>query len=220
MQYIIRLENLPRFSDSDGIAAGSLENKVLPVGNAARIFTGANIPEGADCIIKQEDAEVSEDETQVKFRADAEFGDFIRHRGEDLLSGECLFETGLLLGPAQIACLISQGIYEVPVISKPSIGYVMTGDELRFQGELVGDGQIRSCNGELFESYLSPFCNGLSDYGYVTDDLDQLKSKLSHAQDHDLFLISEVRENMIIPQCFREFGIYNTFRKVVRPENH
>ena len=185
------LENLPRsLPILMELAAGSLENKVLPVGNAARIFTGANIPEGADCIIKQEDAEVSEDETQVKFRADAEFGDFIRHRGEDLLSGECLFETGLLLGPAQIACLISQGIYEVPVISKPSIGYVMTGDELRFQGELVGDGQIRSCNGELFESYLSPFCNSLSDYGYVTDDLDQLKSKLSHAQDHDLFLIS------------------------------
>ena len=115
----------------------------------------------------------SEDETQVKFRADAEFGDFIRHRGEDLLSGECLFETGLLLGPAQIACLIFM-CQEVPVISKLGIGYVMTGDELRFQGELVGDGQIRSCNGELFESYLSPFCNSLSDYGYVTDDLDQL----------------------------------------------
>ena len=172
------------------LAAGSRENKVLSAGNAARVFTGASIPQGADCVIKQEDVEVSNDDTQVTVKSDVEFGDFIRYRGEDLLSGERLFKAGSKLGPAQIACLISQGIYEVPVIRKPSVGYIMTGDELRFQGEPVGEGQIRSCNGELFESFLSPFSDTLSDYGYITDDLDQLKSKLSHAQDHDLFLIS------------------------------
>ena len=185
------LKNLPiSLPVSMELAAGSSEDRLLKIGNAARIFTGANIPEGADCVIKQEDAELSDDETWVRFPNNIEFGDFIRFRGEDLRRGDCLLEAGTKLGPAQIACLISQGIYEVSVVCKPSVGYVMTGDELRFEGESVENGQIRSCNGELFDSFLSPFSSGLNDYGYVSDNLEELKKKLLHAKEHDLFLIS------------------------------
>ena len=184
------LENLPKsLPILMELAAGSQDKKVLPKGNAARIFTGASLPEGADCVIKQEDA-IELDTAHVEFREGLELGNFIRYKGEDLRNGECLLEQGSLLGPAQIACLISQGIYQVPIVRKPSLGYLMTGSELRFEGDSVSNGQIRSCNGELFESYLSPFSEHVTDYGFVRDSVDLLKAKLSHAEKHDVFLIS------------------------------
>ncbi len=184
------LENLPRrLPILMELAAGSQEKKVLPMGNVARIFTGASLPEGADCVVKQEDVDILND-GYVEFRPDLELGDFIRYKGEDLRSGECFLQGGSLLGPAQIACLISQGIYEVSVVRKPSLGYLMTGNELKFEGEKVHSGQIRSCNGELFKSYLSPFSARVTNHGYVKDSIEDLEKKISHAEKHDVFLIS------------------------------
>lgn len=185
------IRELPvRLPVSMELAAGSNDEQILPEGCAARIFTGARLPHGADCIVKQEDTLSILGEKEVEFKDELEHADFIRRKGEDLRSGDCLIAKGSRLGPAQIACLAAQGIYEIEVTKKPSIGYLMTGDELRFRGDNVLEGQIRSCNGELFHTFFDSMSSSITDYGYVRDDYDALKSKLLAASQEDIFLIS------------------------------
>ena len=185
------IKKLPvRLPVSMEIAAGVNDEAYLPEGSAARIFTGARLPDGADCVIKQEDTRSLSGDKEVEFKEELEHSDFIRRKGEDLCTGDCLIASGSRLGPAQIACLVAQGIYEVKVTKRPSIGYLMTGDELRFQGDSVSKGQIRSCNGELFHTFFDSMSNSITDYGSVRDNYDALKTKLLEATREDIFLIS------------------------------
>lgn len=218
----IDLQALPsRLPISMELAAGSTQKRELPEGTAAKILTGARLPVGADCIVKQEDTTWLADLNQVEFSTDLENGDFIRRRGEDLTAGQCLIEAGSLLGSAQIACLVAQGIYAVDVIRKPSIGFIVTGDELCFQGDEVVEGRIRSCNGELFETFFASMCQSIKNYGYVRDDREQLKQRVLEAQDQDILLISggaSVGKYDFTHRILQELGYQIHFDKVaVRP---
>lgn len=131
------------------ITAGSVPPP-LPRGASARIFTGAVLPEGADTVVPQELATVSDDGRVVLDRLDR--GAHVRRRGEVLASGQQLASEGDVLNPQRIALLAAGGAHRVRVVARPSVSVVITGSELVPVSAVPGPGQIRNTNGPLLDA--------------------------------------------------------------------
>jgi molybdopterin molybdotransferase len=113
-------------------------------GCAIRIYTGAPIPEAADCVIMQEDVDrVGE---SIVLKEGADLGQFIRNRGMDLCEGQVVVSRGeVITGPKQ-AAIASQGLSEFSVFQRPKVKIIATGSELRSQGEPIQAGEIYETN--------------------------------------------------------------------------
>ena len=124
-------------------AAGNRFNGVLQPHTAVRIFTGAPVPGGADCIVIQEDTTRKGD--TITIRATRDQASYIRPAGGDFKQGDKI-AAPRLLSAADIALLAAMNIAEIPVIRKPIIALIATGDELVMPGETPGPDQIISSN--------------------------------------------------------------------------
>ncbi|ESR23486.1 gephyrin-like molybdotransferase Glp [Lutibaculum baratangense] len=113
-------------------------------GEAARIFTGAPLPTGADTIVIQEDADRRGDTVTV--REAGRPGRFVRRRGLDFREGEVLLEAGRVLAPADIAIAAAMNHPELPVRRRPRVALLSTGDELVAPGGDPGPDQIIASN--------------------------------------------------------------------------
>ena len=143
-------------------AAGRPWTGTLGAGQAVRIFTGAVIPDGADCIILQEDVDASaeEDGASVIIREVPREGRFIRPAGLDVTAGDIILAAGTVMSARLIALATSAGHTHVSLWPRPHVGVLSTGDELVIPGETPGRGQIISSNA----TYLSAFvraCGGV-----------------------------------------------------------
>jgi molybdopterin molybdotransferase len=126
------------------VAAGGAAERSLDAGEAARIFTGAPIPPGADAVIRQEDTTLDGD--RVRVQVIPEVGEHIRSAGEDVRCGDRVFEPGACLGPAHLGMLASLGRGVVAVHQRPRVAILSGGDELvEPDGEIAG-GRIVSSN--------------------------------------------------------------------------
>ena len=151
----------------------------LEAGTAARIFTGAEIPAGADAIILQEDAGAGEG--QVTLPA-AQPGQHIRRRGSDIQPGDELVAAGHRLTPQDIGLLASVGLDPVPVFRPLSVAVLTTGDELREPGS--GDldpGQIFNSNRLSLAAQVRALGMKVIDCGNLLDDPDQIGDALERA---------------------------------------
>lgn len=110
------------------VAAGGRAERSLGAGEAARIFTGAPIPPGADTVVRQEDTKA--DGNRVTIRVEPPRGAHIRPAGEDVKAGETVLEPGALLGPGHLGMLASLGRTLVPVHRRPRVAILSGGDEL------------------------------------------------------------------------------------------
>ena len=117
---------------SDHIAAGDGRPRVLAPGTAARIFTGALLPDGADTVIVQEDTVRDGDSVQVNCLP--RFGQHIRRAGSDVSAGALICTSGRVLTPGDISLLASQGYTETMVYERPVVTILTTGNELRSPG--------------------------------------------------------------------------------------
>jgi molybdopterin molybdotransferase len=134
--YAVRAEDLAGASASDPVelavvyevAAGGQGQRPLAAGEAARIFTGAPIPPGADTVVAQEDSVVRGD--RVGIRIVPPLREHVREAGEDIRRGDTVLEPGTLLGPAQIGMLASLGRSLVRVHQRPRVAILSGGDEL------------------------------------------------------------------------------------------
>ncbi|WP_346797103.1 molybdopterin molybdotransferase MoeA [Halomonas sp. Bachu 37] len=126
----------------------------LPPGGAARIFTGAPLPQGADCVVAQEQAWLDEKE---RLHLDAELakGANIRRRGEEIRRGEPLLPAGKVLTPAVTALLAAQGIAQVCVTRRLKVALFSTGDELIEPGEPCRPGQVYNSNAAMLQALLA-----------------------------------------------------------------
>jgi molybdopterin molybdotransferase len=126
------------------IAAGGAPDRALAPGEAARIFTGAPVPPGADAVVRQEDV-VREGE-RARFAAPAPVADNVRSAGEDVRAGETVLDAGVRLGPAALGMLASLGRSHVSVHQRPRVAILSGGDELiEPDGDPTG-GRIVSSN--------------------------------------------------------------------------
>lgn len=172
--YALRLADLralPALPVSQRIPAGSVPAP-LASGSAARIFTGAAVPPGADIVVMQEDC--SEHDGQLQVNADVvatlKVAANIRPRGEDLVAGRVVLATGTRLGPSQLGVLAAAGIAEVPVWRQLRVAFFSTGDELLEPGEEPQPGRIYNSNRYALRGWLELAGCVAIDLGVVADD--------------------------------------------------
>jgi molybdopterin molybdotransferase len=129
------------------VYAGAAPGRALEPGSCARIFTGAPLPAGADCVEMQE--EVAQRGGSARFNRPAVAGRFVRQAGSDLRTGEPALRAGAVLGPGAIGLLAALGRMEVAVPRRPRVGILATGDEIAAADRPLEPGQIADSNSHL-----------------------------------------------------------------------
>ncbi|KRA99654.1 hypothetical protein ASD83_03840 [Devosia sp. Root685] len=145
-------------------------------GEAVRIFTGAPLPEGADTVIMQEEAERNGD--LVRFTAPARLGHSVRPRGYDFAVGRTILERGTRLGAFQLAVAAAANAGTVTVARRPKVALLATGDELVMPGTALGPDQIVASNSVGLAASLGPFAEVVTDFGIARDNRAELDAVL------------------------------------------
>ena len=160
----------------------------LVAGSCARIFTGAEIPEGADAVVIQEDVRIEEGE--VCFPDEVPLGDNIRRKGQDINVGDDVLLTGTRLKPADLGMLASVGIAEVSVYRSLKVAILSTGDELVEPGEPLAAGQIYNSNRYILKGLLAALGMEVIDVGCVQDTLESTLNALREAAERADVIVS------------------------------
>jgi len=160
------------------IMAGSVGQPLAP-GSAARIFTGAPIPPGADAVVMQE--HVTAEKGQITVGRAPKPGDWIRYVGSDVKKGAEILPAGKRLAPQDTGLAASVGIRTLPVFRKVRLGLFFTGDELVMPGEPLPPGRIYNSNRFTLRGLAEMFGCDTRDYGIVPDSLQATREVLRRA---------------------------------------
>jgi molybdopterin molybdotransferase len=209
-------ENAACFRVVGVISAGSVRPGFLQKGTAVRIFTGAMLPPGADAVVAQEETVTEGERVFVikRFRS----GENVVPAGEDIAKNSILLNRGMILGPADIGMLASQGMTHIPVYRKPRVAILSSGNELVDPGELLPEGKIFNSNRYTLEALVTqaggiPICPGM-----LLDRLDLLTDAFISALDEaDILLITggvSVGDYDLVPAAVKETGARLLFHRV------
>ena len=190
--YAIRLADVSSLNEklriSQRIPAGSVGRPLEP-GTAARIFTGAPVPAGADAIVMQEFC-VTEQET-VTINATPRPGEWIRRTGSDIRKDAVVLVAGKRLLPQDTGLAASVGIKTLPVFRKVRLGLFFTGDELVMPGDPLPPGRIYNSNRFTLNGLAAAFGCEVRDYGIVPDKLEATRDVLRRAAgENDIIVTS------------------------------
>ena len=163
---------------SQRIPAGAIGQALEP-GTAARIFTGAPVPAGADCVVMQEDCEARDG--QVRITHCPRLGSHIRRAGEDIRSGQTVLAAGARLGPAQLGVAASVGATELTLYRRLKAAVFFTGDEIVMPGQPLAPGRIYNSNRASLIALLTQLGIEVIDLGQVPDRLDATVAALEQA---------------------------------------
>ena len=184
------------------IPAGTVVNIKIQPGQAARIMTGASLPEGADAVVPVEDTDFSPSLStglpgnpiplEVNVYKGTRRGAWVRPRGQDLRKGQVLLQKGRRLQPQDVGILASIGKSMVSVYRKPRVALFSSGDELVQPGEPLGPGQIYDSNQYVLAAMLEDAGAQVLQLGAASDDPQQIEALLSQAivQKADLIVTS------------------------------
>jgi len=211
-----------RLPVSQRIPAGHVGQPLQP-GTAARIFTGAMIPPGADAVVMQEmcAAEKTESGDLVRINAVPQAGEWIRRAGEDIRAGSVILLAGALLRAQELGLAASVGLASLPVRRRLRVAVFFTGDELAMPGEPLAPGAIYNSNRYTLRGLLQNLGCDITDYGIVPDTLQATRDTLrSAAAGHDLIItsggVSVGEEDHIRPAVEAE-GRLNMWQIAVKP---
>jgi molybdopterin molybdotransferase len=198
-------------------SAGSRPQTLAP-GTAMRIFTGAPLPAGADTVVMQEDVQREGDRAQ--FPRATRAGDQVRRRGEDFRAGDTLYMPGRRLAAHDLALLSAAGVATVPVVAKPRVLVVATGDELVAPGQPLAPGQIYESNRLATLLMLTQLGTEAHDGGTVKDDPAALRALLAASLDFDFIVTSggaSVGDRDLVKQVFGELGEIGFWKVRIKP---
>ena len=210
------------------IAAGSSGHALAPA-SAARIFTGAPIPPGADAVVMQEDCETVDagaaESSGVRIRQQPKPGQWIRRSGEDVASGTAVLHSGERLTPAALGLAASIGFDKLPVAARVRVALFSTGDELVMPGEVapadMKPGAIYNSNRFFLRALLLRLGCTVTDLGIVPDRLDATVAALERASEqHDLILTSggvSVGEEDHIKPAVQALGELKLWQIAIKP---
>ena len=214
------------YSISHRITAGSRAGELSP-GNVARIFTGAEIPSGADCIIIQEQAQTqsqiqAQDQApQVCFDIEPEFGDNIRRQGQDIRFGSQILAAGTRLRPQEIGLAASCGLAELCVFRQLKVGLLSTGDELVEPGIPLEPGQIYNSNRQMLWTLCLQAGFKPIDFGLVADNPQATQSALREASEKcDLIITTggvSVGEEDHVRDAVEALGQISLWKVAIKP---
>ncbi len=160
------------------IPAGSVPAP-LPPGEAARIFTGAHVPPGADTVVMQEFTELVGDKVSMTQPITA--GANVRLRGEDVRAGSVVLPAGTRLDAVSVGLAATAGAAELTVTRRPRVALFSTGDELVMPGEPLPPGAIYNSNRFTLRTLLESLGCEVIDLGIVPDRLDATRAALREA---------------------------------------
>ncbi len=163
---------------SQRVAAGQIGVALQP-GTAARIFTGAPIPAGADAVIMQEKCSAVGD--KVTLNEQPKRGEAIRGAGIDIGRGQTVLQPGVRLQPQHCALAASIGSARLTVFRRLRVATFFTGDELVMPGEPLPPGRIYNSNRFMLRGLLESLGCEVHDLGIVPDDLQMTRDALSSA---------------------------------------
>lgn len=200
----------------DNIPAGDIAEVPLKEGEAARLMTGAPIPEGADAVRMYEETEFTE--TEVKIFSPAKAGENIIYAGEDVKKGTVLAQSGMKIDSGLMGTLAGQNIPEPLVFQKLKVGIVITGSELVPVGTTPGPGMIINTNQYTLTGAVEDFGYTPVSYGIIPDDLEAIKKALQQAvKECDVVLATggaAVGDYDLTPLAMEEIGTEILFRNV------
>ncbi|THC46899.1 molybdopterin molybdenumtransferase MoeA [Massilia sp. Mn16-1_5] len=204
------------------IPAGQVGQPLKP-GTAARIFTGAMIPQGADAVVMQEQCELAGD--IVTIRHTPKSGEWIRRTSEDIQAGATILAAGTRLRSQELGLAASVGLASLPVRRRLRVAVFFTGDELTMPGEAPGGalapGAIYNSNRFTLRGLLENFGCVINDFGIVPDSLAATRATLREAaRENDLIITSggvSVGEEDHIKPAVEAEGQLNMWQIAVKP---
>jgi molybdopterin molybdotransferase len=203
---------------SQKVFAGQAPDPLQP-GTCARIFTGAPVPAGANCVEMQENAEVQAD-GRVRFTQALTPDQNIRPQGQETTIGELVLPAGTQMGPIEQGLAASLGCAELEVVRKVRVAVLSTGDELIEPGQTLGPGQIYNSNRVLLCSWLQRLGCEVVDAGILPDNLETTRSRLGELKDVDLILSTggvSVGEADFLGIALREEGELTLWKLAIKP---
>lgn len=203
---------------SQVVSAGLLGKELEP-GTAARIFTGAPIPQGANAVILQEDTEWNDKEVKVFQIPKA--GQNIRLCGHDIKQGDVILNQGHKLLPQDIGLLASLGISTVKVYKPLLVAILNTGNELVASGECLNAGQIYESNSFTLEALLKILGVQIQKFGIVKDDLQSTEQALLDASEGADCIISSggvsVGDSDYVKDAVANLGELSLWKLAIKP---
>lgn len=200
------------------ISAGET-SQMLKKNTAVRIFTGAQIPQGADSVIMQEECEQNQDSVEI-FSLPV-CGQNIRRQGEDIKQGDKILNKGYKIRPQDIGLLASVGVVNVSVYNKITVAILSTGNEIKNPGTSLKTGQIYNSNRYTLLGLLADMAVEVMDLGIIADDFTTTKNTLIEAANTADIIIStggvSVGEEDHIKTALEEVGQLMMWRIRMKP---
>ena len=220
--YAVRVADLAqgsrRLPVSQRIPAGHAPQP-LAAGTAARIFTGATVPPGADAVVMQEQTETADGDVTILHTPKA--GEWITAQGADIKKGSVILPVGTWLSPAALGLAASVGCATLTVARRVKVAVFFTGDELTMPGEPLKPGAIYNSNRFTLTGLLRNLGCEVTDYGIVPDRLDVTRATLREAAaKHDLILTSggvSVGEEDHVRPAVQAEGRINMWQIAMKP---
>jgi molybdopterin molybdotransferase len=221
--YAVRYADIPREGTALPVAqripAGTV-GQPLAAGTAARIFTGAPVPPGADAVVMQELCEHGPDGRVIVNQIPRD-GQNIRRAGEDIAAGAAVLSAGARLGPAELGLAASVGLATLPVYRRLRVALLSTGDELAEPGQPLPPGGIYNSNRYFLHALLDRLGCEVSDLGRVPDNLAETRSALRKASaGNDLILSTggvSVGEEDHVKAAIEAEGALDLWKIAIKP---
>ncbi|HET8860933.1 molybdopterin molybdotransferase MoeA [Marivirga sp.] len=201
------------------IQAGDIQTPKIAANEAARIFTGAKMPAGADTVIPQELIEKDAENNSVHYLQNSiEKGANVRLKGSQCKKGTKILSKGSKVTPGAIALIASVGIKEVNIFSPPEVAFIVTGNELKEVGEPLAEGEIYNSNGPLLEASLRQV--GIENIVALRaeDDQQALQQSIDESlKKYDIIILSggiSVGDYDFVKVCLEDAGVEELFYKI------
>lgn len=204
---------------SQRVAAGQAPQPLRP-GTCARIFTGAEIPLGADTVVMQEEIVLTAFD-DVCVPSDIRLGQNVRPKGQDIQAGQCIIKAGTRLDYRHLGLLASVGIAQVSVFMPIRIALLSTGDELVQPGQVLKTGQIYNSNRFLLQGFLQAHMAEVVRFIQVRDGFKETLAALEEAADSSDLVIStggvSVGEEDHVKPAVEALGQLSLWRLAMKP---
>jgi molybdopterin molybdotransferase len=228
--YVLHSDDVPAAGTvlpvSQRIPAG-VPGHTLQRGTAARIFTGGQVPAGADAVVMQEQCEAIAAANpagglgSVRVNTVPQHGQWIRRRGEDVRFGAAVLRHGTRLTPQALGLAASVGAAMLPVVRRPRVALFSTGDELMMPGEPLRPGAIYNSNRFTLRGLLVAAGCTVNDLGIVPDRLDATRAALREAAAHNDLIVTcggvSVGEEDHLKPAARAEGTIEDWQIAIKP---